>query len=292
MGRVCRRVSEQLGCEGGTGAGRRRRTLYVLSLGVAGAAVATFISRFLTTVPLVIFLLVKCEPLKFRKGEKIYFKKSYLSNALKIGLPTAFEQVIMTGGQVAFTRIVSPLGKTALSANSFAITAESLCYMPSYGLAAATTLCGQCYGSGQKELTWRLGWLTTIVGMIFMCVSGSLMFIFAREMISFISPEPAVIALGAKILMIEAFSEPFYGASLVASGAMRGTGDTFVPSVFKFVSMWCVRIPLAIFLRSRYGLAGVWAAMSFELFVRDVLFLIRLGGKKWAGLILKFQVKK
>ena len=96
----------------------------------------------------------------------------------------------------------------------------------------------------------------------------------------------------AKILMIEAFSEPFYGASLVASGAMRGTGDTFVPSVFKFVSMWCVRIPLAIFLRSRYGLAGVWAAMSFELFVRGVLFLIRLGGKKWAGLILKFQVKK
>ena len=256
--------------------------IYIFDMGVKGAAIATFIARFLTTVPLIVFLLCKCEPLKLRKGEKIYFKKEYFLNAAKIGFPTAFEQIIMTGGQVAFTRIVSPLGSTALSANSFAITAESLCYMPCYGLAsAATTITGQCYGSGQKKLTWNFGWLTTIVGMIFMVFTGVLMFVFARKMISFISPEPAVIALGAEILMIEAFSEPFYGASLVASGAMRGTGDTFVPSVFKFVSMWGVRIPLAIFLRSKYGLLGVWAAMSFELFVRGILFLIRLWGKNW-----------
>ena len=100
-------------------------------------------------------------------------------------------------------------------------------------------------------------------------------------MIGLISPEEAVIELGAKILMIEAFCEPLYGASLVASGAMRGTGDTFVPSCFKFFSMWMVRIPLALFLRGLYGLAGVWAAMSIELCVRGILFLIRLWGRGW-----------
>ena len=239
--------------------------IYLLKMGVSGAAIATLISRFVTTVPLVIFLFLKSETLHLRKNEKIYFKKAYFSTALKIGVPTAFEQLIMSGGQVAFTRIVSPLGQTALSANSFAITVESLCYMPAYGLAAAaTTICGQ------------------VVGMILMVATGSLMFIFAGEMIRFISPEIAVIALGRKILRIEAFCEPFYGASLVASGAMRGTGDTFVPSVLKFVSMWCVRLPFAVFLRSRYGLEGVWAAMSFELCLRGILFLIRLGGKKWS----------
>ncbi|WP_296321197.1 MATE family efflux transporter [Treponema sp. UBA3813] len=257
--------------------------IYLLNMGVKGAAIATLISRFMTTVPLVIFLLFKSEMLHLRKDEKIYFKKTYFSNALKIGLPTAFEQAIMTGGQVAFTKIVSPLGQTALSANSFAITAESLCYMPTYGLAAAaTTICGQCYGSGQKEMTRRFGWLTTIVGMIFMVISGSLMFVFAGEMIAFISPEIAVIAMGTKILRIEAFCEPFYGASNIASGAMRGTGDTFVPSCYKFFSMWMVRIPLALLLRSKYGLAGIWAAMSVELCVRGILFLIRLSGRKWA----------
>ena len=155
--------------------------------------------------------------------------------------------------------------------------------MPTYGLAAAaTTICGQCYGSGQKEMTIRFGWLTTIVGMIFMVISGSLMFVFAGEMIAFISPEIAVIAMGTKILRIEAFCEPFYGASNIASGAMRGTGDTFVPSCYKFFSMWMVRIPLALLLRSKYGLAGIWAAMSVELCVRGILFLIRLSGRKWA----------
>ena len=256
--------------------------IYLLDMGVKGAAIATLISRLVTTLPLIFFLFYKCQILRFRPGEKIYFKKAYFSTAVKIGIPTAFEQCIMTGGQVAFTKIVSPLGQTALSANSFAITAESLCYMPAYGLAAAaTTITGQCYGSGQKELTRRFGWITTVTGMVFMTLSGSLMFIFARQMIGLISPEEAVIELGAKILMIEAFCEPLYGASLVASGAMRGTGDTFVPSCFKFFSMWMVRIPLALFLRGLYGLAGVWAAMSIELCVRGILFLIRLWGRGW-----------
>ncbi len=256
--------------------------IYALSMGVRGAAIATFIARFLTTLPLVLFLLYKNELLHLRKNESFYIKKSYFSQALKIGLPTAFEQIVMSGGQIAFTRIVSPLGETALSANSFAITAESLCYMPAYGISvAATTITGQCFGSGQKKLTWRFGWLSEIVGIIFMMISASLMFVFSREMIGFISPEPAVIALGSQILMIEAFCEPFYGSSIIASGAMRGTGDTFVPSIFNFLTMWLIRIPLAIFLRGRYGLPGIWAAMSFELFVRGLLFLIRLYGKKW-----------
>ncbi len=256
--------------------------IYVLNMGVKGAAIATFISRFVTTLPLLFFLFCKSDMLHLRKDEKIRFKKSYFTNAVKIGLPTAFEQVIMTGGQVCFTKIVSPLGQTALSANSFAITAESLCYMPAYGLgAAATTITGQCYGSGQKELVWRFGWLTTIVGIIFMILSGSLMFIFARQMIAFISPEIAVITLGSRILRIESFCEPLYGASTIASGAMRGTGDTFIPSCFNFFSMWMIRLPLAFFLRSKYGLEGVWMAMSIELCVRGILFLIRLAGKKW-----------
>jgi len=256
--------------------------IYILEMGVMGAAIATFIARLITTTPLVIFMLFKSEMLHLRKGEKLTFKKSYFKNALHIGIPTAFEQTIMLGGQVAFTKIVSPLGQTALSANSFAITAESLCYMPGYGFAAAaTTITGQCYGSGQKKLTWRFGWITTLVGMFFMAVTGALMFIFSEEMIAFISPEPAVIALGSKILMIEAFSEPFYGASLVASGAMRGTGDTFVPSCLKFVSMWMVRIPVAILLRSKYGLEGIWFAMSLELCVRGILLMIRLGRRGW-----------
>ena len=256
--------------------------IFVLNLGVLGAAVGTLISRAIITLLLMIFLFTRSPSLRLKKGEKFVFKVEYTKKAVKIGLPVAFEQLIMSGGQVAFTKIVAPLGKIPLAANSFAITAESLCYMPAYGLgAAATTLAGQSYGAKRYDLTYRLGHLTTGIGIVLMFLAGGLMFIFAPEMIGFLSPDAEIKRLGAKVLRIEAFSEPFYGSSLVANGALRGTGDTLIPSIYKFVTMWLIRIPLAIFLRTRYGLEGIWFAMSFELCVRGILFLIRLAGKGW-----------
>ena len=112
--------------------------------------------------------------------------------------------------------------------------------------------------------------------MALMVVTGGLMFVFAPEMIGLLTPDAEIRALGSKILRIESFCEPFYGASLVINGALRGTGDTLVPSIFKFASVWFVRIPLALVLAGRYGLEGIWFAMSFELCVRGILFLFRL----------------
>lgn len=156
--------------------------------------------------------------------------------------------------------------------------------MPAYGLgAAATTLTGQCYGAERKDLAYKLGWLTTAVGMILMVVMGIIMYVFAPQLMGFITSDAEIISLGAKVLMIEAFCEPFYGASLVSNGAFRGTGDTFIPSCFKFFSMWIIRIPLAVFilLKTEFGLTGIWFAMSFKLCIRGFLFLGRLAGKKW-----------
>ena len=258
--------------------------IFALRWGVLGAAVATVIARGATTLILLLFLIFSSPILRLtnRTGEKMQFDAKYLSTAIKIGMPIAFEQAIMSGGQVAFTKIVAPLGKIALAANSFAITAESICYMPAYGLgAAATTVCGQSFGARRYDLTYRLGWLTTLIGIVLMLVMGALLFIFAPEMIGFLSPDESVRRLGTRVLRIESFSEMLYGASLVANGALRGTGDTLVPSLYKFFSMWLVRIPLALFLRTQFALEGIWFAMSFELCVRGLLFLIRLKGKSW-----------
>ncbi len=255
--------------------------IFALGLGVLGAAIATFTSRFIVTSFLMFFLLKK-SILKFTDGEKFTFESQIIKSAVKIGLPIAFEQVIMSGGQIAYSKITAPLGKAALAANSFGVTVESLCFMPAYGIgAAASTLCGQSFGAGRKALTYRFGWLTTLSGMVLMVFTGSIMFFFGREMMSLLTPDSEIIEIGAFILKIEAFCEPFYGASLVANGALRGTGDTFVPSIFKFGSVWFIRIPLAVILVGNFGLNGIWFAMSFELCVRGILFLIRLAGKKW-----------
>ena len=107
------------------------------------------------------------------------------------------------------------------------------------------------------------------------------MFIFAPLMIGVMSPDPQVVALGARVLRIEAFAEPLFAASIVAAGVFRGAGDTLVASVINFVSMWGVRLPLSALLAPRMGLVGVWIAMALDLSVSGLLFLARLHSKRW-----------
>lgn len=251
-------------------------------LGVLGAALGTALSQVVTAVLMMFFLLVRSPMMRLRRGEGFGFERRYLMRGMRIALPIGAERVIMAGAQVMATRIVAPLGTVAIAANSFGVTAESLCYMPGYGIAAAAaTLIGQSIGAKRDDLTRRLGMLTVALGMVVMSVGGALMYAFAPMMIGIMSPDPAVVELGASVLRIEAFAEPMFAASIVASGVFRGAGDTLVPSIFNFVSMWAIRLPLAALLAPHIGLYGVWIGMAADIMVGGILFLVRLRGSRW-----------
>ena len=81
--------------------------------------------------------------------------------------------------------------------------------------------------------------------------------------------------LAAEVLRIELFAEPLYAVAIVASGALRGAGDSFVPSILNLISIWGVRITISILLVNQWGLQGVWFAMCVELCVRGLLLLYR-----------------
>ncbi len=246
-------------------------------LGIKGAALGTAFAEAVTGLIMLWYLLFRSPALKIRKSEKLKFSMSDLTSSLKIAIPVGIEQIITCSAYIAFTKIVSPLGTIAIAANSFSITAESLCYMPGYGIsAAASTIIGQSIGAKRHDITKKLGWLAVAVGMTVMTIGGAVMYIAAPLMISILSPNTAIQELGSEILRIEAFAEPMYAASIVASGVFRGAGDTSVPTVLNLVSMWAVRIPLAAYLAAGYGIQGVWLAMCIELCVRGTLFLILL----------------
>lgn len=253
------------------------------NLGVAGAALGTAFSQAIISLIMLYWLLRRSEMLKLRKGEKMRFSKGYFISAFRIALPVALEQIAQDGAQIVSTRIVAPLGTKAIAANSFSVTAESLCYMPGYGIGvAATTMIGQSIGAKRKDLTYRLGWLVTILGMAVMSITGVLMYLFAPFMLATLTPDPSIQQLGVRVLRIEAFAEPLFAASIVATGVLRGTGNTMVPSLFTLISMWLVRLPLAALLSPRVGLVGVWSAMAIELSVRGLLFLWRLSKRNWS----------
>ena len=202
--------------------------------------------------------------------------------AVKISVPMTVEHTIICGAQIAITMIVAPLGVIAIAANAFAVTAESLCYMPGYGVGdAATALVGQCHGAKRQALTRQFGYAAVGLGVAIMTVMGVLMFIFAPQIMEFISPVKAISSLGAEVLRIEAWAEPMFAASIVAYGVFVGVGKTTVPSIMNFGSIWAVRVPLAWWLSTTLGLQGVWIAMCIELMFRGIIFLARLFFTKW-----------
>lgn len=251
-------------------------------LGVAGAALGTAMAEFVTAILMLYAVCFRSASLQLEWHGMWHLEKKCLKTSFQLALPMAFEHTILCGAQITGTRIVAPLGTVSVAANSLGVTAESLCYMPGYGIgAAATTLVGQSIGAGEEKLAKDYARLSVFLGIAIMTCTGGLMYLGAPWMFSLLTPDLAIRILGTKVLRIEAFAEPMFAASIVAAGALRGAGDTLIPSIMNLASMWGVRITLSLFMAPRLGLAGVWIAMCLELCVRGVLFLIRLFRGKW-----------
>ena len=232
--------------------------IYILGMGVVGAAIGTGLAMLVTACAMMYFLLVRSKMLSlFREyggtGGRGYERPTsdVVSTAVKIGAPMGLQHLLMG--------------------------------MPGYGIAeAATTLVGQGIGAGQRLLTRSFARMSVALGIGVMTLMGVLMWIFAPELMALMSPVEEVISLGTQALRIEAWAEPMFAAAIVCNGVFIGAGDTLIPAAMSLVSMWAVRLTLAAMLAPRFGLKGVWTAMAIELTFRGCIFLARLFKGPWA----------
>lgn len=252
------------------------------NMGVAGAGLGTALAEVVTGLLMTGALCFRSKHLRLSLGGSWRLRKTCFRKAMNISVPVALEHTILNLAYIVSTGIVAPLGTTAVAAHTLANTAESFCYMPGYGIgAAATTLVGQSLGADRRDIARRMAWLCVWLGLLVMGAAAVLMFFLAPVMMAVVTPVTAVRLLGVHILRIEAFAEPLYSVAITAAGAMRGAGDTLVPSILVLVTMWGVRIPLSLWLAGTLGLTGVWIAMCAELCLRGVLFAVRLKQEKW-----------
>ena len=270
-------------------------TLPGAGLGVLGASLGTVAAECVTAAAVLWYAITKEKKISFLgKGESTLKDwipgGDMLHNAIRVAAPMTLEHAVICGAQIMITVIVAPLGIFAIAANSFAVTAEALCYMPGYGIAdAATTLTGQSYGAGRKELAKKFGWLTVGSGMLIMGIMGVALWLWAPDVMALLTPVKGIQEMGASALRIEAWAEPMFAAAIVAYGVMVGVGDTLVPAIMNFSSIWLVRVPLAAILAGKMGLNGVWLAMCIELTFRGLIFLWRMASGAWLkhGLVTK-----
>ena len=257
-------------------------------LGVVGAALGTACAGLVISMLMLYYLAFRSSELKLTT-DRGSFKPAWkpFKKSIKISSPMGLQHIMMCTALIVITGIVAPLGSIALAANSFGITAESLCYMSGYGIAdAATTLVGQTLGARRENLTRRFAWISVLSGMIIMGIMAGLMFVFATELMGLMSPVHEVVELGARCLRIEAWAEPLFAASIIGYGVFVGAGYTLAPCGINLVCLWVLRLGLSIILVTSMGLYGVWMAMAIELCVRGLIYLVWLKSKRWVRSVL------
>ncbi len=267
--------------------------IYRMDMGTDGAALGTLVAYAIIVIFMVGYMTLKDKLLNFRQDDRLDFipKLKILKKTCRIGLPIGLERSIMCTAQITISSIIAPLGSIAIAANSFAINVESLCYMPGYGVAeASTTLVGQSKGASKRNLMHSFAWICMALGVGIMAIMGLIMWVFAPEMMSLISPDKSVIDLGTEILRIEAWAEPGFAAAIVAMSVFVGAGKTLIPSLMNLGSIWIVRVSLTLLLAPTMGLRGVWIAMAIELCFRGIIFTARLCTRKWS--FIKDRSKK
>ena len=178
-------------------------------------------------------------------------------------------------GYVAFASMVNSLGEIAAAAHTIANTVESAFYIPDYGMqTAAATLAGNARGAKDNKMMKDLARVIIKLEVLLMIFSGSLLFIFAPNMMTLFTKDPAVISLGATVLRMVAVSEPFYGVSIIIEGMMQGVGETVTPFKFNILGMWGIRI-IGTYICTQHlgmGLISAWACMITHNMLLFVLF--------------------
>lgn len=253
-------------------------------LGVKGAAIASAIATAFSGIMLMRALFSKRSIIPISLKDKYRFDKAIWKDMVRLGSPLALERATVSFGQIAITAMVTSLGTTSLAAHHLAITAESITYMPAFGIsAAATTLVAQSLGANKKDLAVKYGKICIYSGAAFMSLMGVFLYFCSHFLVSIFSNEACVIALGGHILMIEAFSQPFFALNIVGSGALRGARDTRSPFLIGLIAMWGVRIPIAFVLINFFhtGVSGAWYAMVIGIMSAGLMTYIRFMRKKW-----------
>lgn len=258
--------------------------LYRAGMGVSGAALATALATVFSGTALLLVLFRRKVPTQIHWNEDFSPKPHIIRQAVRLGLPSFFERATISVGQVISTVMISGLGTVALAAHQLANAGESICYMPAFGISiAATTLVAQYLGAGDKERAFEYGRLSMLMGIAIMVVTGGVLFAGAPVILRFFTRDATVIALGARVLRIQAVVEPLVGVANVLGGVFRGAGDTRWPFYISVAGMWLVRLPVAAILISvfHWDLTAIWLAMALDWAVRGGISLVHYLRRRW-----------
>ena len=242
-------------------------------MGVAGAALATSLSRLLGTTFLIYIIYKRSNLLKYKFFYNFIPERNYSLQILRIGIPTSFEQLFFNIGALVYATVVLSLGTKVYAAHRIALNVESLSFQPGFAFGvAATTLVGQYKGAREDNLARLASVEAWKRAVIFMSSVGIFLFLFPEYLVQIFTRDVEVVRYASSVLRIIAVIQPLLATANVMSGSLRGAGFSKIPMVISGVGMWLIRIPMAYFLaiKMNLGLVGAWIAMSTDISLKAV----------------------
>lgn len=251
------------------------------ALGVVGAALGAAIARGSGGLVMIGLLL------RGRSGLKLSFDfrpdREMLWRIVRVGAPSAGEQLVFQSALLVFVRFVTGLGTVAYAAHNVVISIEALSFLPGLGYAAATSaLVGQGLGAQRPDQSEASAYEALRQSGLMMSALGVIMILFPHQLIELFIADPAIVAAGVPAMRIAGLLQPLLALNFIMSGGLRGAGDTRWPLYTKIISTWGVRLSLSyVLLALGLGLTGIWIAMTVDFAIQAMLALWRFRGGRW-----------
>lgn len=258
--------------------------IYVVQIGVAGAAISTVVARFIAMIFLLVMLTNKKNYI-YIDFKNIKFDFPIIKKILYIGIPGSLEGSMFQLGRVLVVSIITAFGTAQIAANAVANTLDSLGIIPGQALGLAiTTVVAQCVGAddyGQAKYyikkLMKITYITTAVLNILILITLPLS-------LRLYNLSPETLNLAAILVLIhDGCTIILWPLSFTLPNAMRAAGDVKFTMIISILSMWLFRISFSYILGQYlgWGAIGVWIAMVLDWIFRVTLLVIRYRSGKW-----------
>ena len=254
-------------------------------MGVAGAAIATLVSRIFCAVVVLWQLRKDRQPIVVRDYLKIRPDRKLIGRILGLGIPSGIENSMFQLGKLAIQSTVSTLGTTAIAAQAMTNNLEMLNGTAAMGVGIGLmTIVGECIGAGREdEAVYYVKKLSCVAEMI---IIGCCLLVFALTkpitMLGGMEPESARMCF-QMMAWITVVKPLVWVASFIPAYGMRAAGDVRFSMITSCVSMWVFRFCLCVFLIRVMGMGplAVWFGMFTDWTIRGIIFIWRFHSRKW-----------
>lgn len=259
--------------------------IFLLDMGVAGAAFSTLLAMGITGVLLLIRLTFKCNKVRLINPSKPELDFKMSGRILKVAFPNGIEQAMFQLGALVLTGLVSGLGEDAINADQLSRNLVPLIQGVSQGFNALMLMVfGQCMGAGDISEAVRYKRHIIKMNIVFVVVVGIVFAIIAKPILSVFNVSALTKQWTHQIIILYIIgSVLFYPQSFGTPSALRGAGDTRFVMIVAAASMFLFRIGCAyvcVYLFN-FGVVGIWVAMVSDWVVRLIIFEYRFKKGKW-----------